>query len=158
MVHRFEAFLSGTSELHRYLNKIMNDEMTAYGLKGPYSVYLIAIYRHPGATCAELSEICARNKADTSRALAVFEENGLIVRKGGSANSYRAQIFLTEKGLDAATKLKERVMLAVAFANSDVAESDRKIFYDVLEKFSRNIKKMAKDGIPESASIFKQAE
>ncbi|MBQ4322779.1 MAG: hypothetical protein IJC19_02430, partial [Clostridia bacterium] len=69
MINRFERFVSVISLISRHLHRIMSEEMDRYGLKGPYAVYLLAIYRNNNQiTAARLSEICEKNKAAVSRA------------------------------------------------------------------------------------------
>ena len=46
MLNRFERFSLAISEIYRYWHKIAADEMEKYGLKGPYAVYLTAMYRY----------------------------------------------------------------------------------------------------------------
>ena len=82
MVGRFEVFTLGLSEIMSSWNKIAAEEMKAFGLKGTYVIYLIALYKHPeGLTAANLSEKCNRDKAEVSRAIASFEKNGLVKGK-----------------------------------------------------------------------------
>ena len=107
MIGRFEKFTFAISELSRYWHKIASDEMTAYGLKGPYAVYLVTMQRHPdGITAARLCELCEKNKADVSRAMADLEDKGMICRKTDGGNLYRALLVLTDKGKEAATHIK----------------------------------------------------
>ena len=48
--------------------------MAKFDLKGTYAVYLSAMYRNPeGITAAKLAELCCRDKADVSRAVAALE-------------------------------------------------------------------------------------
>ena len=91
MLDRFENFTFVLSEITHYWNKIAAAEMEQYSLKGPYVLYLLALYRHPaGITAARLAELCGRDKADVSRALALMEQNELITRHGIHRNAYRA--------------------------------------------------------------------
>ena len=55
MVDRFERFSFAVFEISRYWHKITANEMEKYGLKGPHSVYLTAMYRYPdGITAPQL--------------------------------------------------------------------------------------------------------
>ncbi len=143
MVERFEQFSYAISELHRYLNKITRDELEQYGLKGPHAIYLFVLYRYKnGITGTELSEFCFKNKADVSRAMSVFEEKGLIIRKGGTKNSYRAQILLTESGKHVAEALHERAKVVIGEISAGLSDERRHILYDSLELIATNMRSM----------------
>ncbi len=148
MVGRFEVFTLGLSEIMSSWNKIAADEMSAFGLKGTYVIYLIALYKHPeGLTSANLSEKCNRDKAEVSRAIASFEKKGLVVRTNTTVNGYRAKITLTEQGREATKTLRERVKLAVEKGGEGLSEKERENFYNALEKIALNLKKISKEGL-----------
>lgn len=148
MVGRFEVFTLGLSEIMSSWNKIATEEMKAFGLKGTYVIYLIALYKHPeGLTSANIAEKCNRDKAEVSRAIASFEKKGLIVRENTTVNGYRAKITLTEQGREATKTLRERVKLAVEKGGEGLSEDERESFYNALEKISVNLKKISKEGL-----------
>ena len=150
MVNRFERFSFAISEIHRFWHKIASDEMTQLGLKGPHVVYLVALKRFPeGVTAAELSEMCGRDKADVSRAMAAMEEKGLVTKQGIKQNLYRARLTLTTEGKKAAAHISKRAGLAVEMGGKGLSENERKIFYDSLELIASNLSKISKDGLPE---------
>ena len=71
MLRRFEEFCAIISSIQHHIQKIERDEMEKYGLKGPYAQYLVTMSRCPeGITAAQLSEMCDKDKAAVSRALA----------------------------------------------------------------------------------------
>ena len=138
MIDRFERFVSVISVISHHLHRIMSEEMSKYGLKGPFAVYLIAIYRHPeGITAARLCEICEKNKAAVSRVLAELEEIGMISRED---TGYRARIILTERGSQAAEFVYGRAVRAVELAGGFLSEEERETFYRTLESIAGNLK------------------
>ncbi len=142
MVDRFEKFSSVISSISHNLHRIMGEEMEKYGLKGPYAVYLVAMSRHPqGVTAARLCEICEKNKAAVSRAVAELEENGLLVRSG---SNYRTLLQLTDEGKKAANYVCQRARVAVDFAGKGLTEEQRTVFYNVLDLIATNLKKFGK--------------
>ena len=149
MLGRFETFTLAISEISQCWNKIAADEMKAYGLKAAHAIYIISLYRNSGVTAAELCEICNKDKADISRSLSVMESSGLILREKTGDNAYRAKIFLTPKGVEAAEQIKQRVILAVQKAGSGLCETEREVFYKSLESILANLKKISKDGLSE---------
>jgi DNA-binding MarR family transcriptional regulator len=148
LVERFERFSYTISEIYRYWHKIAADEMETYGLKGPYSVYLIALHRHnEGLTAVQLSELCSRDKSDVSRALASLEKKGLVVRKRVGHNLYRACVQLTESGKTVAEYLCKRADLAVKIGGNGLSEEHRAILYHSLELIAENLQKASKEGL-----------
>ena len=145
MIERFEKFSFNIFSIYHYLHKIMAEEMKLYGLKGPYAIYLIAISRNEsGITSAKLAEICGRNKADVSRAIADFEKNDLILRTG--ATSYNAIITLTESGKKIATDLAKKAMDAVSMVGSDIGDDDREVFYASLQSIADKLALLSENG------------
>lgn len=147
MIQRFERFTLAISELYRYWHKIAADEMARYQLKGPHALYLVALHRYEqGITAAGLCEVCGRNKADVSRAVALLEERGLVVREG---DQYRAQLKLTEVGKQAAEQVRERARMAVEIGGRGLTEEQRTAFYETLTVIAANLKTISQLGIPE---------
>lgn len=148
MVSRFERFTYAISEINRYWHKIASYEMSKYGLKGPFAMYLTVLYRHPeGVTSVQLGELCDKNKADVSRAVAVLEEKGLIMREAKNNSLYRAKIYLTAEGKNAAEHVQRAASLAVEKGGEGLNEERREIFYEGLELIAANLKSASRDGL-----------
>lgn len=149
MVERFERFSHAIFEISRCWHKLASEEMEAYGLKGPYAVYLMAILRSPeGITSAQLCDLSGRDKADVSRAISVMEQKGLIKREGEGSKLYRARLILTPQGQEAARQVSRRASMAVECAGQGYSEEQREIFWQVLDTIAGNLQDMTKTGIP----------
>ena len=150
MVDRFERFSLAISEISRYWHKITGDEMEKYGLKGPHSVYLMALYHRPdGVTAPQLCDLCGKDKSDVSRMMAIMEQKGLVVKEGGHQNRYRGVFQLTEEGKIAAEHVSERATIAVELAGRELTEENRRIFYESLELIAANLRTISKEGLPQ---------
>ncbi len=148
MISRFEKFSFSISEIYRHLHKIAADEMEKYGLRGSYAVYLLALYRYEdGITAAELCDICDRNKADVSRAMAAMEEKKYVKREGAS---YRAKLFLTEAGKKAASYTSERARIAVELGGRGLSDEQRETLYRAMDTIAANLRQMSRNGLPEN--------
>ena len=89
MVDRFERFSFAVFEISRYWHKITANQTEKYGLKGPHSVYLTAMYRYPdGITAPQLCELCGKDKSDVSRVMSLIERKGLVRKEGIYLNCY----------------------------------------------------------------------
>ena len=148
MVDRFERFTYAIIEINRYWHKIAADEMSKYGLKGPFAHYLITLYRYPdGVTSVQLGELCDKNKADVSRALAILEEKGLAVRESQNNSYYRAKIKLTAEGRAAAEQVQQIAERAVGIGGKGLTDEHRQIFYEALERITANLRQLTLNGL-----------
>ncbi len=146
MIGRFEIFSLGLTQLTSSWNKIANEELKPFGLKGRAAVYMIALYKsEEGLTCTNLSEICHRDKAEASRVISEMEKKGLVERDAG--NGYRAKIRLTEAGKKATYELRERIKLAVEKGGSGLSEEEREHFYYALQVIAKNLQEITREGL-----------
>lgn len=146
MIDRFELFTSYISEIYRQIQKIERDVMESYGLKGPHVQCLVAMSRQgQSVTAAQLSALCEKDKAAISRTLSEMVQEGLVAREG--SGSYRAALHLTEKGIEVARQVNQKVNLAVFRAGDGLSDADREIFYTALGRICANLKLMSKEGL-----------
>lgn len=149
MINRFEKLLFDLSEIDRYWHKIAADEMVRYGLKGPYAVYLTTLYRYPdGLPAAQLAEMCSRDKADVSRAVAAMEAKGLVCRDGGQGG-YRAPLRLTMAGRAVADEVCRKVAVAVELGGEGLTDAQREDMYKALDRIAENLRRLSRVGLPE---------
>ncbi|MBR4880705.1 MAG: MarR family transcriptional regulator, partial [Clostridia bacterium] len=150
MIDRFDRFSALIFDVSKNWHKITSDELSKYGLKGTYAVYLSAMARNPeGITAAMLSQVCCRDKADVSRAVNDMEAKGIITKVSERNNSYRAAIKLTDKGYKIIKEIKTRSEMAISTAGMGVTEAERAVFYKVLETIAGNLRCMSCCGIPD---------
>lgn len=150
MIERFEKFTLSIFEISRCWHKLAEEELSPYGLKGPYATYLTVMYRYEdGITGPELCELCGKDKSDLSRAVAVLQEKGLVVKEVVNKSLYRGLFKLTERGRAVAEQLCKRASLAVELAGGDLSEETRETFYRVLTSITANLKALSKEGLPQ---------
>lgn len=149
MLERFEEFTFAIYEIQRCWNKIASEGMEAYGLKGSYVVYLLAMNRFPdGITASKLGAVCGRDKADVSRAVAVLESKGMLKKSSDGGNLYRAKLFLTESGALLTKEIAKKAEYAQKIAGAGLSPSDSEALYRSLKTIRTNLRELAKDGIP----------
>ena len=150
MLRRFEEFCAIISSIQHHIQKIERDEMEKYGLKGPYAQYLVTMSRCPeGITAAQLCELCDKDKAAVSRALAELERRALVTREAVNDTAYRALVKLTEEGKSAARYVCDKVRSAVELAGKGLNEQDRLSFYVNLRRIADNLRTISEIGLPE---------
>lgn len=152
MVERFERFSLTISEISRLWHKIAADEMEKYGLKGPHAIYLTTMYRlNEGVTAPRLCELCGKDKADVSRMMTMMEKKGLVRKEGEFRNRYRGVFLLTDAGRNAAEQVCSRASLAVELAGQELSDETREIFYSALESITEHLRRISREGLPESS-------
>ena len=141
---RFETFSLALFNMSRYWNRLAAEEMEKYGLKGAHAFYLVTVLRHDGdVTASQLCELCGKDKADVSRAVAKMAEIGLLERVG--SNPYRAKLKLTGQGIAAAQAVRETAQTIVDRVGGDLTEENRAVFYEVLASVTANLEKLCKE-------------
>jgi len=101
--------------------------MKKRGLKGSHVQYLAAFDRYrDGLTPSELCEICQRDKVAVSRAIFQMEEEGMIYRPDNDLRTYRVKLFLTEKGEEAVTMIRECPILPSALPERGFPKTKKK--------------------------------
>lgn len=140
MLHRFQAFVTGITECHRYIQRIKSMEMTELGLKGTHVMCIFYLNRSPqGLTSAQLSQLCAEDKAAISRT--VSELAGLdYLEPVHPEKKYRAELKLTALGQQTAKKIEDLIQQWVSVGGEGLTEQERTAFYATLEKISGNLK------------------
>lgn len=150
MLNRFEQFTSAIAAITRDVQRIERDEMEKHGLRGAFAQYLLAMSRHPeGITAAALCEVCDKDKAAVSRILSEMDSKGLLMRETGGGSQYRAKLFLSPTGQEAADFVKERASIAVELAGAGLSDEDRKTFYAALGLIAANLQSISQNGIPD---------
>lgn len=148
MVRRYEIFAGSISKILRSIQKIEQEEMKKYNLKGAFAQYLIVMDRYPeGITPTQLFNICNKDKAIVSRAVNEMIKKGLITKP--AIGGYRVPLFLTDKGKEAAKFVSERATLAVKKAAVHIGEKQLDAFYKRLGMLADNLYEMSQSGLEE---------
>ena len=126
MKNRFEHFSLDIFNISRYWNKIATDEMKKYGLRGTHALYLLMLDGYEGEiTAARLADLCQRDKADVSRALADFQKKGILEPYSGPR--YRA--------------------VALDLAGQGITEEMRENMYHCLDLIAANMRGICEEGL-----------
>ena len=139
MLNRFEDFVTGITECHRYIQRIKAMEMTEFGLKGTHVMCLFYLGRSPeGLTAARLCTLCGEDKAAVSRTVAELEQLGHCTRDN---KKYRATLTLTDSGREIASRLDGLVAQWVTAGGDGLTDEERAAFYQTLGKIAANLRK-----------------
>lgn len=141
MIGSFEHFTMDIFSISRSWNRLANGEMKKYGLRGAYALYLVVIGSSDGQiTAARLAELCRRDKADVSRAIASFQEKGILEPYGDSR--YRASLTLTEEGKKLTAQIRQRAAEVIQEAGQGISEEMRDNMYQCLDIIAGNMQEI----------------
>lgn len=133
----FETFTVTILKINKLVNKIKLYEMQEFDLK---SVHVMCVYylneSRGGLTASELMRLTLEDKAAISRALKTLSDKGYI---SYNANTYNAEITLTEEGVKIAEAINGKAARAVAAGSADFSEEERLFFYQSLKKIADNL-------------------
>lgn len=151
MISRFEHFTVANNEINKFLRKLLSSEMKKHGLRSSHAVYFtfLANNTESGLTATQLCELSGRDKADVSRMLALMEKRGMVIKENVHHNLYNGVFKLTEKGLDIANVVKERMAKASEIAGKGLSEEARNNFYNALDSVVSNLRELTRKGILE---------
>jgi DNA-binding MarR family transcriptional regulator len=143
LIHRFQSFVTGITTCYKYIQRIKSAEMTEFGLSGTHVMAVFYLYHNPnGLTAAELSRLCAEDKAAVSRTLSSLQRSGYI---HSGEKKYRALLQLTPKGMELGSKVDEVILQWVGLGGDGLTDEDRATFYRVLKHISDNLQNSIKD-------------
>lgn len=141
MINRFEHFTMDIFSITRSWNRLANEEMKKYGLRGAYGLYLVMIAGSEGhITAAKLADLCQRDKADVSRAVAAFQKKGILEPYGES--KYRASLILTKEGKELASQISRRASEVIGQAGQDISQEMRENMYHCLDSIALRMREI----------------
>ena len=148
MVSKYERFSLSVARISQDIQKIERAQMEQFGLKGPHAQTLLILRRHPeGVTSVQLCELCMKDKAAISRSIAELEETGMVCRVKNHGSAYRALVKLTPAGEAAAQAVSRQAVMAVEQAGAGLEDSQREVFYRVLDLIAENLHEICRNGL-----------
>lgn len=144
MEERFQTFTVLIAKINRCIKKIKTEEMDELKLKSPHVSCLYYLYKCKSLTAKELGDICGEDKAQLSRSLDYLESNGYILCEDSLKKRYRSPLKLSNKGLEIAKKIEEKIDKTLNLASNGLTEEKRKIMYEGLALICNNLDKLCK--------------
>ncbi len=111
MIELFEIFTNNISVVYKGIQKLKNDDMKKFGLKGNHLMCLFYLDKYEeGLTASRLCELIGNDKAAVSRSLSELNSLGHICYEGEAGRKkYNTVIRLTEKGKSITALLVEEI-------------------------------------------------
>ena len=144
MEDRFKTFTVLITKINRCIHKLKTEETVEYKLKSTHVSCLYYLYKAQTLTAKELADICAEDKAAVSRSIDYLEENGFIKCQSVARKRYRAELFLTEKGVSTSKALAEKIDGILELAGAGISDSDRENLYRCLAIINDNLQQICK--------------
>lgn len=114
-------------------NQYRTKELSALGLKGNQSIYLLQICRHPGLTQDQLARNLTMDKSAVARQLTCLEELG-YVRRETTANDKRVLlVYPTQKAQDALPEIHRVLRAWEDLITADLSPESREALIGALE-------------------------
>ena len=143
MKELYSIFTLQIAKCNRCIKKLKQEEMESFDLKGPHVSCLFYLYKNDGPlTLKELCDVCDEDKAAVSRAVDSLEKNGYVACNSKTEKRYKSPLFLTQKGVETAKGIVEKIDWIVESAGEGVTQENRGIFYETLEIISTNLQRM----------------
>lgn len=142
MIERFEIFTNNISIVYKGIQKLKNDTMKEFGLKGNHLMCLFYLDKYEeGLTASKLCELIGNDKAAVSRSLSELYKLGHICYDDfNGGKKYNTTVQLTEKGKEVTKVLVDticRVVDEISLYNMN--EEKRTELYRSLRTIANNI-------------------
>lgn len=143
LTERFETFTVLINRISRNIRKIKNKEMAEYNLRSSHISCLYYLYLSDGLTATDLCERCEEDKATVSRSLDYLENNGYLICESKTAKRYKSPLRLTDKGLEVAEKIADKIAHFLKEISVELTEEERLQFYHSLSLISKGLDNIA---------------
>ncbi len=143
MENRFEKFTMLISCISRYIQKIKNEEMLRYGLKGKQVQCIFALYNSEnGLSASQLCETCMEDKGAMSRTLKELVDANFVFIDESGDKKYRNPIKLTAKGFKIAGSIVKKIEEMLNIGGVGLDDKSREYMYSSLTQISENLAKI----------------
>ena len=148
-MERYRYFTALITKINRNIKRIKSEEMNEFELKGPHVSCLYYLNTTGGTTASEICEMSEDDKATISRSIDYLEEIGLVNESGTDTKKYNVTLSLTEKGLEVAGKIAQKIERILDIAGAQIKDKKRKVMYECLMSINKNLENIVKgyDGI-----------
>lgn len=141
MIKRIEHFSTTVAGINRYIRKLARIEMAQGGYSSAYAQYLAVLYNYEeGLTAIQLSEMCDKDKAAISRAVASMTEKGLVYRARINNRSYGYRVCLTEEGIRMAELVCSRSQNIVDGVLEELSPEERELFHNTMARVADRLR------------------
>lgn len=118
----------------------MRRAATEVGIPDSYRQIIMFLSRHPGSSQKELAEFCRTTYAAVSQTAKEMQLTGYIIKEENPDDRRYARLSLTEKGIDAAQRILEKLRFADGVITDAIGEEKEAELMALMDKISQIIK------------------
>jgi DNA-binding MarR family transcriptional regulator len=137
---QYSDIVSELASLSKNYGEKLKNELERDGLKILYCRLLSALAEEDGGTQLSLVERTGIKAPTVSIMLRQMEKLGLVLRKVDDYDLRKTHVNLTEKGREADKAAKDRIVQIQKNTFGNISEEDLKVFCNVLNTISGNLK------------------
>ncbi|MDR1630865.1 MAG: MarR family transcriptional regulator [Oscillospiraceae bacterium] len=137
------AFMKYINITYRCGVQYRGEQLIDYDLGGIESVYILHICNHPGLTQDALAKNIFINKSNVTRKLAVLEENGYVERRTREDDKRVAEVYPTQKALDALPKVRQVFHQWNEYITEDFTDEEKELLDSLLRRITEKAKRYA---------------
>lgn len=141
----YENFTLIVSKLCKVIRKIKTKEVEEYNLKSSHVTIMYFMYNYTNITLKQLCDYCEEDKASISRAIESLKKLDLV-NNAKTSSVYKQPLVLTEKGINIAMAISQKIDFVVETATQGLTEADRDVMYTCLNTICTNLEKIVSYG------------
>lgn len=150
---RYRVFTGLILSLSRSIQRIKNQEMANFGLKGNQVQCIFTLYHaNRGMNLSELAELCDEDKGAMSRTVKQLVEQGLVKPEGDDPKRYKTPYRLTKRGREFAAYVTNRIASISRLGGTGVTGRERKEMYPTLTQIAENLERFCKQNYEKEAT------
>ena len=151
---RYRVFTGLILSLSRSIQRIKNQEMANFGLKGNQVQCIFTLYHAgQGMNLSDLAEICDEDKGAMSRTVRQLTEQGLVQVENDENKRYKAPVCLTQKGWEFASYVTKRIANISRLGGTGLSEYGRAEMYATLSQIAENLERFCAENYENEAEI-----
>lgn len=131
---QFQELTVHLSKLRKMSAKSQSELLKPYDISNRHATYIIALSEDNGMTMKELSDALCVDPANTTRVIATLTEKGYVVNDCKKSGCRKFKVFLTEKGNELASQIKEGIKNNNQKIFSVLTDEEREMFWQLLLK------------------------
>ena len=142
----YSVFTSLILSLSRSVQKIKNEEMANFGLKGNQVQCLYVLYHAEGpVNLSKLCELCCEDKGAMSRTVRELTKSNLVYTEEKGDQKYKNPIRLTPEGEDFAKFVTDRINSISRLGGIGISNAERKVLYSALDRINNNLERVCEN-------------
>ena len=140
MANNRPHYISGMiNHINRYYNGLLKENLDKLGVSKAYGPLIMEIFHNQGISQADLARRMQFRPPSISVAIQGMEQHGFVIRKPDGHDQRQMNLFLTEKGTNAANGIVSVFEELEQTFLSGLDGEERKLLFKLLSKIERKV-------------------